>query len=160
MYSYIYQIESGPCQKDERVSESDFYEHLDDIPADYVNGVTEDDEKKAIGYLSDLLPKSMFKCEGREITFLGGDEKFFDQWKKKVEKSLHGESSTDIANGRVAWSYLYKLQRVVENVLDLDIRFYSQEDGYCKKSTEFILGMTRAEPGTKVYVGAVISYHY
>lgn len=159
MHSYIYQIEDRPVQQDDRISENYFYDHLDDIPADYVSDIEADEEEEAIGYLSDILPQSMFRCEGREITFLGGDAKFFDEWKEKVEKALLKNSSSDIANGNISWRYLYALSNAVNNVLDVNTRFYTTDDGYCTKSTEFILGMMHAAPGTKLYVGAVIDYH-
>lgn len=151
MHSCIYQIMRS---KDEnRIDESDFYEHLDDIPADYVRDLDEDDEDDYIKALPNFLPQSMFKCEGREITFLGGDKDFIEEWKAKVKAAVDG-----VIPGE--WQPLYELKKVVNDMLGIACRFYSEEDGYVTESTEFILDCMKMKPGTKFYVGAVIDYHY
>lgn len=151
MHSCIYQIMRS--KDEERIDESDFYEHLDDIPADYVSDLDEDDEDDYIKALPNFLPQSMFKCEGREITFLGGDKDFIEEWKATVKNTVDG-----IVPGE--YQSLYELKKAVNNMLDVDSRFYFNEDGYAIESSEFILDCMKMKPGAKLYVGAVIDYHF
>lgn len=157
MHSCIYQIMRS--KDEERIDESTFFEHLGDIPADYVSDLGEDDEDDYIKALPNFLPQSMFKCEGREITFLGGDKDFIEEWKAKVRQAVDDCSTESIVSGDSTWSYLYDLKEAVSNMLDVGCRFFDN-DWYVKKSTEFILDCMKMEPGTKLYVGAVIDYHY
>lgn len=156
--SCIYQImHSTDC---ERIGESTFYEHLDKIPADSVRDLDEADEDDRIKKLPNILPQSMFKCEGREITFLGGDKSFIETWKENVKQTVDDCSTGNIISGGSTWAYLYDLKNAVSNMLDVDCRFYFDNDGYTIESTEFILDCMKMEPGTKLYVGAVIDYRY
>lgn len=158
MHSCIYQImRSKDC---ERIDESNFYDHLDDIPADYVSDLDETDEDDYIKALPNFLPKSMFKCEGREITFLGGDKDYIGNWKERVKLAVDDKSTVCIVNGGAKWTYLYDLENAVNNMLDVDCRFFFNDDGYAIKSTEFIFDCMKMEPDTKLYVGAVIDYHF
>lgn len=51
------------------------------------------------------------------------------------------------------------MKEAVSNMLDVGCRFFDN-DWYVKKSTEFVLDCMKMKPGTKLYVGAVIDYHY
>lgn len=142
-----------------RISENVFYEHLDDIPADYVSDLSEEDENDYIAALPNILPATMFKCEGREITFLGPDRKLIEQWKGRIHQKVEDLTTDTIANGGNAWDYLSNLENAASNMLDVCCRFYFDDDGYAMKSTEFILDCLHMAPGEKLYVGAVIDYH-
>lgn len=161
MHSHIVQIENHPVTEDERMREDVFYDYLGDIPADYVDEIDKEDEEEFVNdTLPRLLPQSMFKCEGREITFLGGDVSWMEDWQNKIREELAKGNPSKLVKGGLPFLYLYKVKKAVTNALDIDTRFYCNEDGYCQESTEFIFDRLHLEPGTKLYVGAVIDYHY
>lgn len=69
MHGLIYQISDQPIQKNDYIMSSDFDEG--DNPFDYCRDMNEKEINGAIAELANILPKEMFTCKGREITFNG-----------------------------------------------------------------------------------------
>ena len=162
MHSKIFQITTKRLEKSRFLNEYTlaqgqfcFY--------DYCKRISQTERKIQIDNLvMYALPQGMFRrISEDEIIYNGGIEqwleKFADRIKEKVTE-ITAENVIDPCCPAVAG-----LIRLINNPLDTDYNFYLHED--CKdphavESLEFMQFASQLEPGTILFIGGVIDYHF
>ena len=156
MHSNIIQISRNPIEKEERVSPIDFYENSSDF-ADYIGDEYDDEERKSV---IEAIPKwfdGIFSLEGDHLVFNGlGD--FVKDWYRYI-----GECVAELKDNEVEDMKLYRIKKAVEHThLDIWSRFYIENwNGYAAAAEDFIDYLAnRMKQGDKLYIGAIIDYHF
>lgn len=153
MHSKIYQISSEPITNHINKEEFNNCDWLD-----YVGDELEDDERlDCIKRFFEDYFGGMFSVDGDAITFNGlGD--FISQWNKAIrDKAL--ELTDDKVDGRA----LYQISKIAKCThLYTDSRFYIEDwNGYAAECGDFIEYLDkRFKKGDRIYVGAIIDYHF
>lgn len=155
MHARIWQVSTKPVEDDERLSESSFYDNTGDF-ADYVSDMTRTEEEEDI---KDWLPrilKGLFVCNGRELTFVGSKE-FIQEWRKAIKESVEILDDSNM----LVFPNLYKVERVVkETHMRVGHRF-AFDSSLPEEYGDFVRdAYNNLAPGDKIYVGAVIDFHY
>ena len=95
-----------------------------------------------------------------ESTLAQGDNSFFDYCGEidEAERKFH------IDNLVLEWiGPVYQLEKYLKNPLDTAYWFYMDEEGlqsHAEQSYEFMRQVCEFEPGTLLYIGGVIDYHF
>lgn len=110
----------------------------------------------------DALPKGMFtRISEDEIRYNGG----IGLWKKELMDKIK-EKAAMIKAETIMDAHctpIVELLRLLNNPLDIDYNFYLHEDCkeiYAVESLEFVQFVSKIEPGTILYIGSVIDYHF
>lgn len=161
MHGLIYQISDVPVAKDDYIESSELEEG--DL-FDYCSEVSAREMESAINSLPKELPATMFSCNKREITFLGGDKQFIQDWQVKLHKQIEHVQPEDLAEGRQGTTlYLYQIEKILENVLGTSVLFVDKDYNGCYpvKSTDFLFDcIARFSRGDKFYIGGILDYHF
>lgn len=162
MHGYIYQISDKPIEADDFIKEIDFENVSNNF--DYCKNIDKEVEEKAINItLKRILPKTMFKCDGRKIIFLGGDENLFIEWREKVINMIVTKTPHEMATEDSGNSFVFRLTDLIEDILDTMTLFVDKENTgfFTEKSTEFVFDcIGRFKPGDVFYIGGVLDYHW
>jgi hypothetical protein len=162
-HSKIYQISSKPIAEDEYASPSDFYENSGDF-ADYIGDEMKGDERReCIESLADTV-KDLFVLDetGEALVFKGADalRTFCERWASAIREAA-GKVTADTV---LQHTPRYTVKAMCdETYLDTAKRFAIKD--WCEYASpadeliEYVAGM-KMRKGRKLYIGAVIDYHY
>ena len=128
---------------------------------DYCANIDDEERKDEVGWLVEhALPKGMFSLTGEDtIRYEGGMER----WKEEYVANVHRKAEAVTVENMWRWSTTYDLRQSIENPLGVDFRFYLNGDGcqtFAEASFAFMDFVNSLEPGTTLYIGGVIDYHY
>lgn len=87
-----------------------------------------------------------------------------EDWTKEFVSNIH-LGACEITTGNVYKSVdpVYQLAKELKNPLHTRWQFYMDEDGlqsYAEESYEFMCAISSMKPGTLLYIGGVIDYHF
>ncbi len=155
----IYQIEKEPVEKECYINESDFYDEAQSGWADWFHDLNEREQEIQIEYLSKSSGiRELFRIEGREMTFLGGDS-FMEKWFNEI-KTLSNELTIDSFKN----DYLstWDLEKTINQThLRMFDRIYGFEGDYAITFGDFVWSVCKnLKPGDKLYIGGVVDFHF
>ena len=162
MHSKIFQITTKRLEKNRFLNEFTL-EQGQFCVYDYCKWISQTEREIQIDNLvMYALPKGMFRRIAEdEIMYNGGIEQwskeFADRIKETVTK-ITAENVIDPCCPAVA-----ELIHLINNPLDTDYNFYLHEDckePYAVESLEFMQFVSQLKPGTILYIGGVIDYHF
>lgn len=161
MHSYIYQITTEKQEKDCFITPYTVNDNPDHF--DYTDELDSEKEiDSAIKNLANILPKTMFECNGREITYKGYDPKVIEEWQESMKEAIDCCSPKAFNATKFSPSmYLYRIKTAVYELIDSSSLFVTDDSLSTIKNTEFILDcISLLSPGDKLYVGGVLDYHF
>ncbi|KOO67050.1 hypothetical protein [Xylanibacter rarus] len=161
MHSKIFQITETKVAKDNYLNENTL-EQGDGNYYDYCSEIDDNERKPHITNLVDnILPKGMFELvEADVIRYNGGA----DKWKEEFVAGIN-EMAKAITTDNCTWwvGAVYQLEKYLKNPLNTGYQFYMDEQGcscHAEQSYEFLRTASQLEPGTLLYIGGVIDYHF
>lgn len=160
MHSRIFQISTEPIDKENYLNE-DTLQQGDGSFYDYCSEIDEEDRKEDIANLvNHALPKGMFELISDDtMRYNGGIE----QWKEEYVANIKKRANALTADNMLEWGSTYYLKQAVENPLDVAYHFYLAGEGcqsFAEQSFAFMEFVCGLEPGTTLYIGGVIDYHF
>ena len=162
-HSRIYQVSSKRIAKGDYASPDDFYENSGDF-ADYIGDEqTGDDRKEDIKHLADTLSDIFDLSDDGETLVYKGDEAM-QKFKKRCAAAIR-KAAQEITEDNVLESSSRWQVRSICNETHLQTpRRVKIEDwnGYAGPMDDLIEWMAykKFKAGKKLYIGAVIDYHY
>ena len=160
-HSRIFQVSNKRIDKDDYVEPDNFYENSGDF-ADYIGNEQEGgDRKEDIGYLADTL-RDLFTLDttGEALVYRG--EEAMKAFKEAWAVCLREEAGKVTAENVLEWQPRYDVRRTCEEThLRTSYRFYiEEENGFAGPCDDLIEYAASMKQGDKLYIGAVIDYHY
>ena len=157
MHSRVFQISTTQIDKENYLNE-DTLNQGDNSFYDYCADISDEERKEEITNLvNSILPKGMFELVSEDTIRYTGDG--MEQWKEKYVAEIRKKADAITVENMFEWSSTYYLKQAIDNPLDTGYHFYLNGDG-CEPSFEFMLFVSSLEPGTLLYVGGVIDYHF
>lgn len=162
MHSKIYQITEVRIDKDKFITECTFIDERYDF-YDYCADIDEDDRNHAIESLpKKLLPTGMFTLVADEkdtLIYNGGA----DEWKENWVKLINQKAKAITPENVTEWiGEAYTLEKELLNPLGIDSRFVTDTfpSNDVLQSGDFMKMICGLEPGAKLYIGAVVDFHW
>ena len=160
MHSRVFQISTMQIEKDNYLNE-DTLQQGDNSFYDYCANIDDESRKEDIAYLvNSALPKGMFEILSEDtMRYNGGIE----QWKEEYVANIRKKAEALTAENMLTWSVTYNLKQAIENPLDVAYHFYLDGEGcqsFAEPSFAFMEFVCTLEPGTILYIGGVIDYHF
>ena len=160
MHSRIFQISTVRVDKENYLNE-DTLQQGDGSLYDYCAEVDDEERKQDIADLVEYaLPKGMFELTSDDtIRYNGGIE----QWKEGVVADIHKKAEAITTENMLEYMPIYNLKEALKNPLDTNYHFYLDGEGwqsYAEQSFAFMEFVCTLEPGTTLYIGGVIDYHF
>lgn len=161
MHSKIFQITETRVDRDNYLNE-DTLEQGDGHYYDYCSEIDEEERKFHIANLIEkALPKGMFTLVGENtIRYNGGA----DKWKKEFVTAIQEKAQAVTVENCTMWTgAVYQLEKFLKNPLDTAYQFYMDEQGVTAEADQsyaFLRSVSNLEPGTLLYIGGVIDYHF
>ena len=142
MHSKIFQITEERPLKDNILNDCTL-EQGDGHYYDYCSEIDEEERKSHIDNLiNNILPKGMFELVSDDtICYNGGA----DKWKEEFVATLQEKAKAVTTENCTLW---------IGEVYQLEI------NGAAEQSYEFLRVVSQLEPGTLLYIGGVIDYHF
>lgn len=160
MHSRVFQISTEPIVKENYLDEYTLNQG-DDCFYDYCDNIDDDERKENIVRLvNEVLPKGMFELVEDDIIRFNGD---VEQWKEEYISNIRKKADELNVENMLEWSSTHYLKEAVTNPLHTDYHFYLDGEGgqsYAEQSFAFMQLVCSLEPGTILYVGGVIDYHF
>lgn len=162
MHSKIYQIGNKPIDKEDYASPMDYYDNSGDF-ADYIGDrYNNEDRKEAIEYLADLL-KDVFEHKGGgEFRYKGSEamEKFKQAWADELRRMAGLLTPENLFKNQ----RLFNIRQVTEDThlgtsYRVDIADWCGGIAY-PFGELFEYAASQLKKNDRIYVGAVIDYHY
>ena len=157
MHSNIYQISTMPIDKEDWLTPSYFHDNSQDF-ADYIGDAYDGEERKeCINSLGDLFD-GVFTMDGESLIYNGSD-KFVEDWCKEIQRraaSITPQTIFENVN-------LFRLKKLTDTThIDISSRFYIEEWNGCSGAADDLIGFChyKLNVGDRLYVGAVIDYHF
>lgn len=161
MHSRVFQISTTQIDKENYLNE-DTLNQGDNSFYDYCADISDEERKEEITNLvNSILPKGMFELVSEDTIRYTGDG--MEQWKEKYVAEIRKKADAITVENMFEWSSTYYLKQAIDNPLDTGYHFYLNGDGclsFAEPSFEFMLFVSSLEPGTLLYVGGVIDYHF
>ena len=161
MHSRVFQISTTQIDKENYLNE-DTLNQGDNSFYDYCADISDEERKEEITNLvNSILPKGMFELVSEDTIRYTGDG--MEQWKEKYVAEIRKKADAITVENMFEWSSTYYLKQAIDNPLDTGYNFYLNGDGcpsFAEPSFEFMLFVSSLEPGTLLYVGGVIDYHF
>lgn len=162
MHSIIFQISDQPIAKEEFIG-IDHIEAGDMTSFDYAYENSDEERKECIHDLvGRILPKGMFTLDedGETLVFQGG----FTEWRKSYLDTIRCKVE-DIDEGNIMkWvGPAYQLQKAILNPLETDALFitdFADCYGLAERSRELMTMIGNLQTGERLYIGAVVGYHF
>lgn len=161
MHSKIFQVGTKPISKDDYASPSDFYDNSSDF-ADYIGEPIDDNEREEyVGYLAHAL-RGVFKPAGRDcLVYLGDDalNAFLQEWADDIRRQANELTAENIMKD----VRLYNIRATTKETHRLeDFRIHIEEwNGWAGPFGDIIeFANNQLKEGDKIYVGAIIDYHF
>lgn len=160
MHSRIFQISTVRVDKENYLNE-DTLQQGDGSLYDYCAEVDDEERKQDIADLVEYaLPKGMFELTSDDtIRYNGGIE----QWKEGVVADIHKKAEAITTENMLEYMPIYNLKEALKNPLDTNYHFYLDGEGwqsFAEQSFAFMEFVCTLEPGTTLYIGGVIDYHF
>ncbi|WP_285948815.1 hypothetical protein [Bacteroides congonensis] len=160
MHSRIFQISTEPIDKENYLNE-DTLQQGDGSFYDYCSEIDEENRKEDIANLvNHALPNGMFELISDDtMRYNGGIE----QWKEEYVANIKKRADALTVDNMLEWCSTYYLKQAIENPLDTAYHFYLDSDGcpaFAEQSFAFMEFVCALEPGTVLYIGGVIDYHF
>lgn len=160
MHSSIFQISEMPIDKESYLNEDTLYQGEGSY-YDYCANINDEGRREEIADLIKTLPKGMFELvDDDTIRYNGGA----DKWKEEFVATLQEKAKEVTTENCTMWiGAVYQLEKYLKNPLDTDYQFYMDEQGitgYAEQSYDFLRTVSELEPGTLLYIGGVIDYHF
>jgi hypothetical protein len=163
-HSRIYQISSKRIAKDDYASPSDFYNNSSDF-ADYIGDeiYDEDDRKEDIKHLADVL-SDLFDLsdDGNALVYKGKEamKKFQQEWADAIRQAAQEITAENVLESSPRW----KIRSISEEThLQTSRRVSIEGWNTCASPMDELIewvAYRKFKAGKKIYVGAVIDYHY
>lgn len=154
MHSNVFQISTEKIQREDFIYEEtlDGYDFFD-----YCSEISDEDRLEEIKRLSGhILPEGMFTLVGDDILiYNGGAEKIRQEWADRIRAKAALVTEENIMK---FVGPAYQLKKEIENPLGTSTRFYI--DGCVEQSDELVKMLCGLEPGTRLYIGGVIDWHF
>lgn len=87
-----------------------------------------------------------------------------DKWKEEFVNTLQDKVKAVTAGNCTMWTgAVYQLEKFLKNPLDTAYQFYMDEQGVTAEADQsyaFLRSVSNLEPGTLLYIGGVIDYHF
>ncbi len=162
MHSTIYQIAERPILPDEYVG-ADNVEAADMTMIDYCQEVSKEERAELIKALVErILPAGMFSLnpDGESLTYKGG----FTEWSREYAATLHEKAAAiDETNLFKYVGPVYRLQKAIANPLATDALFITSIAGdscFADRSRELMRLIGNLQIGARLYIGAILDYHF
>lgn len=162
-HSRIYQVSSKRIAKGDYASPDDFYENSGDF-ADYIGDEqTGDDRKEDIEHLANTLSDIFDLSDDGETLIYKGDEamqKFKKDWAAAIRKAAREITEDNVLESSPRWQVRSICN---ETHLQTSRRVKIEEwNGWAGPMDDLIEWMAykKFKAGKKLYIGAVIDYHY
>ena len=160
MHSRIFQISTVRVDKENYLNE-DTLQQGDGSLYDYCAEVDDEERKQDIANLVEYaLPKGMFELTSDDtIRYNGGIE----QWKEGVVADIHKKAEAITTENMLEYMPIYNLKEALKNPLDTNYHFYLDGEGwqsFAEQSFAFMEFVCTLEPGTTLYIGGGIDYHF
>lgn len=159
MHSRIIQLDVLPIEKDHLVSEEDFYE-TEGI--DYTSLLKGNQKREVLqSILTYTLPKGMFECQENEketiLIYKGGIETWKEKWLSNIKAKINSLNPKNV----FVSPNLYDLKQSIARALGDTMFVMECWTGFePQESTEFMEFVSTLKPGTKLYVGSILDYHF
>ena len=160
MHSRVFQISTEQIDKENYLDENTLNQG-DDSFYDYCANIDDEERKEDIANLVNYLPKGMFELVSEDTIRYTGDG--MEQWKEEYVANIRKKAEAVTVENMLKWSSTYYLKQAIENPLDTAYHFYLDGAGcqsYAEQSFAFMQLVCSLEPGTILYVGGVIDYHF
>ncbi len=161
MHSHIIQIALDRIDKENYLDEETIETGIGGV--DYTAEISADTRSVVISNLVNAwLPKGMFSLgeEPDTIIYNGGlDEWTRWEWLSKIKKAAENLSTHNVFQNLT----LYRMETMLKNALGIGTLFYLSNENYqcyAEESTAFLEFVNGLEPGTTLYVGGVLDYHF
>lgn len=162
MHSNIIQVSNKPIAKGEHIS-IDSVTAGDMASINYAYKTSEERRKLEItdlvGY---ILPKGMFtvNSDGETLTYKGG----FNEWRKSYLDSIRTKAQEVDEGNIMQWiGPAYQLQKAILDPPGTDTllvtEFYGG-GGMAERSRELMTIIGNMQAGERLYIGAVLGYHF
>ena len=161
MHSTIFQITKTRVEKENYLNEDTLMQG-DNSHFDYCAEMDDEVRKEEIDYLvNHILPKGMFELTSEDtILYKGGA----DKWKEDFVSEIRKRAEAITPDKGQDWiGPVYQLEKYLKDPLGTSYWFYTDEEGvqlYAEQSYEFLREICDLEPGTTLYIGGVIDYHF
>lgn len=160
MHSRIFQISTERVEKENYLNE-DTLQQGDGSFYDYCANIGDEERKQDIADLVEYaLPKGMFELTSDDtIRYNGGIE----QWKEEFVANIHKKAEAITTENMQEYMPIYNLKEALQNPLNTGYHFYLDGDGcqtFAEPSFAFMEFVCTLEPGTTLYIGGVIDYHF
>lgn len=161
MHSKIFQITETRVSKDNYLNE-DTLTQGDDSFFDYCAEIDDEERQFHIDNLvNNILPKGMFELVSDDtIRYKGGAER----WREDFVADIRSRAEALTPESVQDWiGPVYQLEKFLKNPLDTAYWFYMDEEGLqsnAEQSYEFLRQVCEFKPGTLLYIGGVIDYHF
>lgn len=161
-HSRIYQVNVRPISEDEYVGSDDFYENSDDF-ANYIGDEVEGDERKEdIKHLGETL-KDLFSLDEDSETLTYKGESAMEAFKQAWADCLREEAAQVTAGNILEYRSRNQVRATCkETHLRTSYRFYIEDYNELAEAAATLIAYVsdKMKTGDKLYVGAVIDYHY
>ena len=162
MHSKIIQVSSKPISEDEYKTSEDFYESHEPW-ADYIGDEVTDEQERhdCIKHVANLLD-GVFKlnCDDT-LTYLGDDalRKFLNEWADELRRMAGQLTADNILRDQNLWKVRHCCTDTHKGTA---YRFYIEEwNGWAGPFEDMIdFASSQLKKGDRIYIGAVIDYHY
>ena len=161
MHGKIFQITTAKVDEEGRLTENTI-EQGDGTNYDYCSEIDEEERKDAIAYLvNEILPSGMFELVSENVLRYNGG---MDEWEEQLIANIR-KKADDIKKGNTFLFIgpVYQLAKELRKPLHTGYQFYMDEAGiqsYAEESYEFMCAVSDMQPGTLLYIGGVIDYHF
>lgn len=161
MHSTIFQITKTRVEKENYLNEDTLMQG-DNSHFDYCAEMDDEVRKEEIDYLvNHILPKGMFELTSEDtILYKGGADKWKEDFVSEIRKRAEAITPDKVQD----WiGPVYQLEKYLKDPLGTSYWFYTDEEGvqlYAEQSYEFLREICDLEPGTTLYIGGVIDYHF
>lgn len=162
MHSLIFQISDRPIEADDHIN-IDLIEAGETVSIDYCMEIESDERNTAIiAFFERTFPQGMFTINPDEetVTYQGG----FNEWNSGYIRSLIDKAkAVTEANVFKYAGAAYRLQQAIVNPLDTAILFvtdFTDGMGTAERSRSLMRLISELQIGAKLYIGAILDYHY
>lgn len=161
MHNVIFQISTEPIDKDLYI-DTDLIEAGETVSIDYAYSIAQDKRQVSVNRLLRVLPQDMFTLDkdGNALVYNGG----FDVWKKSYAQLLQSKAAAITQENVMKWTGpTCQLQKAIVNPLETDCLFVVDfGSGYslAERSKELMLMVEQLEAGQRIYIGAILGYHF
>lgn len=161
MHSKIFQITKTRVEKENYLNKDTLMQG-DNSHFDYCTEIDSKERKKEIERLvNHILPQGMFELSSEDtLIYKSGTE----EWKEEFISEIRKKAEAITTENMLEWiGPVYQLEKYLKDPLGTSYWFYTDAKGvqsYAEQSYEFLREICALEPGTILYIGGIIDYHF